>query len=82
MTKARTGVVATSFIVLAGAVALFLVLFAARSSGGHGLGLKVVKAGDAAESDVGDNAATTFREGPTSFEQYRAMTRTYPAKAI
>ena len=72
MTKARTGAVAASFFVLAGAVALFLVLFAARSSGGHGFGLKVAKAG-AAESEVGENAQATFREGPTSFEQQRAM---------
>src|SRR5262245_59522726 len=82
MTKARTGAVAASFFVLAGAVALLLVLFAARSSSAPSLGLKVVKAGDAGESDVGDNAAATFREGPTSYEQYRAMTRTYPAKSI
>ena len=82
MTKARTGVVAASFFVLAGAVALFLVLFAARSSGNTGLGLKVSKAGESAESDAGGNAATTFREGPISFEQQRALERTYPAKAI
>ena len=28
------------------------------------------------------NAAEVVREGPTSFEQWRAQTRTYPAKAI
>jgi hypothetical protein len=78
MTKARTGVVATSFFVLAAVVALLMVLFAARSSGNTGVGLKTgSKAGDA-----GENAAEVVREGPTSYEQYRAMSRTYPAKAI
>jgi hypothetical protein len=78
MTKARTGVVATSFFVLAAVVALLMVLFATRSAGNASSGLKSgSKAGDA-----GENAAEVVREGPTSYEQYRAMTRTYPAKAI
>ena len=79
MTRTRTGVVTASFFLLAAAVALTLVLLAGKSSG-PGLGI-IPKAGEA--DAAGENsAAEVVREGPTSFEQWRAQTRTYPAKVI
>ena len=79
MTRTRTGVVTASFVLLAAAVALTLVLLAGKSSG-PGLGI-IPKAGEA--DAAGENsAAEIVREGPTSFEQWRAQSRTYPAKAI
>ena len=79
MTRTRTGVVTASFVLLAAAVALTLVLLAGKSSG-PGLGI-IPKAGEA--DAAGENsAAEVVREGPTSFEQWRAQSRTYPAKAI
>ena len=79
MTRTRTLVVTASFFLLAAAVALTLVLLAGKSSG-PGLGI-IPKAGEA--DAVGENsAAEIVREGPTSFEQWRAQSRTYPAKAI
>ena len=79
MTRTRTGVVTASFFLLAAAVALTLVLLAGKSSG-PGLGI-VPKAGEA--DAAGENsAAAVVREGPTSFEQWRAQSRTYPAKAV
>ena len=79
MTRTRTGVVTASFFLLAAAVALTLVLLAGKSSG-PGLGI-IPKAGEANAAGE-SNAAEVVREGPTSFEQWRAQTRTYPAKAI
>ncbi|HSS81843.1 MAG TPA: hypothetical protein VLK24_11700 [Gaiellaceae bacterium] len=78
MTRTRTGVVTASFFVLAAAVALTLVLLAGKSSG-SGPGFSSKAGGDAGETG---NAAEVVREGPTSFEQWRAQSRTYPAKAI
>ena len=79
MTRTRTGVVTASFFLLAAAVALTLVLLAGKSSG-PGLGI-IPKAGEA--DAAGENsAAEVVREGPTSFEQWRAQSRTYPAKAV
>jgi hypothetical protein len=76
-------VVTASLFLLAGATALLMVLVLARSSGSAP---RISKAGPAesrasAETSF-DSAEATFREGPTSFEQWRAMTRTYPAKSI
>ena len=79
MTRTRTGVVTASFFLLAAAVALTLVLLAGKSSG-PGLGF-IPKAGEA-DAASESNAAEIVRDGPTSFEQWRAQTRTYPAKAI
>src|SRR3954470_615788 len=78
MTRTRTGVVTAGFFLLAAAVALTLVLLAGKSSG-PGLGI-VPKAGEA--DAAGENAAEIVREGPASFEQWRAQSRTYPAKTI
>jgi hypothetical protein len=79
MTRTRTGVVTASFVLLAAAVALTLVLLAGKSSG-PGLGI-IPKAGEA--DAAGENsAAEVVREGPISFEQWRTMSRTYPAKVV
>src|SRR6476469_6579877 len=80
MTRTRTGVVSAAFFLLAAAVALTLVLLAGKSSGSvPGF---TSKAGGEAGEVGNENAAEVVREGPTSFEQWRAQTRTYPAKAI
>lgn len=78
MTRTRTAAVSAAFLLLAAAVALTLVLLAGKSSG-PGLGF-IPKAGEA--DAAGDSAAEVVREGPTSFEQWRTQTRTYPAKSI
>ena len=80
MTRTRTGVVSAAFFLLAAAVALTLVLLAGKSSGSvPGF---TSKAGGEAGEVGNENAAEVVREGPTSFEQWRAASRTYPAKAI
>jgi hypothetical protein len=73
------GAVSATFILLAAAVALTLVLLAAKSSGSVP-GFASKAGGEAGETE--NSAAQVVREGPTSFEQWRAMTRTYPAKTI
>jgi len=78
MTRTRTGVVSAAFLLLAAAVALSLVLLAGRSSGSVP-GFASKAGGEAGETG---NAAEVVRDGPTSFEQWRAASRTYPAKSI
>jgi hypothetical protein len=80
MTRTRTGVVSAAFFLLAAAVALTLVLLAGKSSGTVP-GFASKAGGEAGETGE-NNAAQVIREGPTSFEQWRAASRTYPAKAI
>src|SRR5439155_5194927 len=76
MTRARTGVLTAAFFLLAGALALFLVLLTGRSSG-SGPGF-VPKLG----GESGDTAGEVTREGPTSYEAYMSAARSYPATTI
>ena len=76
--RTRTGAVTAAFFVLAAAVALTLVLLAGKSSGSSP-SIFSKAGGEAGETG---NAADVVREGPTSFEQWRAQSRTYPAKVI
>jgi hypothetical protein len=80
MTRTRTGVVSAAFFLLAAAVALTLVLLAGKSSGSVP-GFASKAGGEAGETGE-NNAAQVIREGPTSFEQWRAQSRTYPAKTV
>jgi hypothetical protein len=74
MTRTRTSVLTVTFFVVAGMLALFLVLFAGKSSSGGGFAPKFSKAG---------NETETAGEGPRmDFEAYRSATRTYPANVI
>lgn len=76
MTRTRTSVLGATFFLLAGALALTLVLLTGRSSGGNQLKFGASLAGPSSkEASVG--------EGPAGgYEAYRSATRTYPAKTI
>jgi hypothetical protein len=76
MTRKRTGVLTGTFFLLAGTLALMLVLLTGKSSGGNQLKLGAGLAGpNSKEAKVG--------EGPVGgFEAYRSAARTYPAKSI
>src|SRR5947207_14640493 len=75
MTRTRTSVLTATFFLLAGSLALFLVLFAGRSTG-SGPGF-VPKLGP------GENAAESAGEGPLGgYEAYLSASRTYPANVI
>ena len=78
MTRTRTGAVTAVFFLLAAAVALTLVLLAGKSSGSSP-SIFSKAGGEAGETG---SAAEVIREGPTSFEQWRTQSRTYPAKVI
>jgi hypothetical protein len=75
MTRTRTSVLTATFFLLAGALALFLVLFAGRSIGsGPGFTPKLVP---------GENATESAGEGPLGgYEAYLSASRTYPANVI
>jgi hypothetical protein len=68
------GVLTAGGFLLAGALALFLVLFTGRSSSS---GEFVPRFGE-----PGEDAAEVAGEGPTSYEAYLSAARTYPAQAI
>jgi len=72
------GAVTAAFFLLAAAVALTLVLLAGKSSGSNP-SIFSKAGGEAGETG---SAAEVVREGPTSFEQWRTQSRTYPAKVI
>jgi len=76
MTRTRTSVLGATFFLLAGALALTLVLLTGKSSGGNQLKLGAGLAGPSSKE-------TTAGEGPAAgYEAYRSATRTYPATAI
>ncbi len=78
MTRTRTSVLGATFFLLAGALALALVLLTGRSSGGNQLQLKV----GAGVAGVTSKEAK-FGEGRAGgFEAYRSAARTYPANVI
>ena len=78
MTRTRTSVLGATFFLLAGALALALVLFTGRSSGGNQLQLKL---GAGAVGVTSKEAK--FGEGRAGgFEAYRSAARTYPANVI
>ena len=74
MTRTRTSVLTATFFLLAGSLALFLVLFAGRSTGsGPGFVPKI----------PGENPGEAAGEGPLGgFEAYMSAARTYPANVI
>jgi hypothetical protein len=75
MTRTRTSVLTAAFFLLAGSLALFLVLFAGRSTG-SGPGF-VPKLGS------GENAAEAAGEGPVGgYDAYLYAARAYPAKTL
>jgi hypothetical protein len=75
MTRTRTSVLGATFFLLAGALALTLILLT-NSSGGNQLKFGASLAGPSSKE-------TTVGEGPAGgYEAYRSATRTYPAKAI
>ncbi len=76
MTRTRTSVVGAMFFLLAGALALTLVLLTGKSSGGNQLKVGAGLAGPSSKE-------ATAGEGPAGgYEAYRSATRTYPAEAI
>jgi hypothetical protein len=78
MTRTRTSVLGATFFLLAGALALALVLLTGRSSGGNQLQLKL---GAGAVGVTSKEAK--FGEGRAGgFEAYRSAARTYPANVI
>ena len=78
MTRTRTSVLGATFILLAGALALTLVLLAGRSSGGNQLNVKV-----GASLSGPNSKEATAGEGPVGgYEAYLSASRTYPAAAI
>ena len=78
MTRTRTSVLGATFILLAGALALTLVLLAGRSSGGNQLNIKV-----GASLSGPNSKEATAGEGPVGgYEAYLSASRTYPAAAI
>jgi hypothetical protein len=78
MTRTRTSVLGATFFLLAGALALALVLFTGRSSGGNQLQLKI----GAGAAGITSKEAK-FGEGRAGgFEAYRSAARTYPANVI
>jgi len=77
MTRTRTSLLTASFFMLAGALALALVLMTAKSSGSSRP--FVSKAGGEAGDTPGEVAN---HEGPTSYDAYMSAARTYPARAI
>jgi len=78
MTRTRTSVLGATFFLLAGALALMLILFAGRSSGGNQLKIKL---GAGAVGQTSKEAKAG--EGPAGgYEAYRSAARTYPANAI
>jgi hypothetical protein len=78
VTRTRTSVLTASFFLLAGALALFLVLMTGRSSGSGGLGFTP----QAGESGDTPGEVGLSREGPTSYDAYMSAARTYPARTI
>ena len=75
MTRTRTSVLGATFILLAGALALTLVLLAGRSSGGNQLNVKV-----GASLSGPNSKEATAGEGPVGgYEAYLSASRTYPA---
>jgi hypothetical protein len=78
MTRTRTGVLTATFFLLAGALALMLVLLTGRSSGGNQLKIKL-GAGSVGLTSKEAKAG----EGPLGgYEAYRSAARTYPANVI
>jgi hypothetical protein len=76
MTRTRTSVVTATLFLLAGALALTLVLLTGKSSGGNQLKFGAGLAGPGSKE-------ATAGEGPAiGYEAYRSATRTYPAKTI
>jgi hypothetical protein len=78
MTRTRTSVLGATFILLAGALALTLVLLAGRSSGGNQLNIKI-----GANLSGPSSKEAKAGEGPVGgYEAYLSASRTYPAAAI
>ncbi len=78
MTRTRTSVLGATLFLLAGALALTLILLTGRSSGGNQLQLKL-GAGAAGPT----SKETKAGEGPAGgYEAYRSAARTYPANVI
>ena len=78
MTRTRTSVLGATFILLAGALALTLVLLAGRSSGGNQLNIKM-----GANLSGPSSKEAKAGEGPVGgYEAYLSASRTYPAAAI
>jgi hypothetical protein len=76
MSRTRTSVVTATLFLLAGALALTLVLLTGTSSGGNQVKFGAGLAGPSSKE-------ATAGEGPAGgYEAYRSATRTYPAKAI
>src|SRR6059058_408540 len=75
MTRTRMSVLTAAFILLAGALALFLVLYTGRSSG--------AAPGYQTKGAPGESAAQEAGEGPAGgYDAYLAAARAYPAKAL
>ncbi len=78
MTRTRTSVLGATFFLLAGALALTLVLLTGRSSGGNQVKLRL-GAGVAGAA----SKETSAGEGPVGgYEAYVSASRTYPANVI
>ncbi|HLM37832.1 MAG TPA: hypothetical protein VK287_08645 [Gaiellaceae bacterium] len=78
MTRTRTSVLGATFFLLAGALALTLILLTGRSSGGNQLNIKL---GTGAVGVTSKEAK--FGEGRVGgYEAYRSAARTYPANVI
>jgi len=78
MTRTRTSVLGATFFLLAGALALTLVLLTGRSSGGNQIKLRL-GAGAAGAASKEASAG----EGPAGgYEAYVSASRTYPANVI
>ncbi|MDQ2910054.1 MAG: hypothetical protein M3R39_03420, partial [Actinomycetota bacterium] len=78
MTRTRTSVLTATFFLLAGALALTLVLLTGRSSGGNQLKIKL-GAGAVGLSSKETKAGEGALGG---YEAYRSAARTYPANVI
>jgi hypothetical protein len=75
MTRTRMSVLTAAFILLAGALALFLVLYTGRSSG--------AAPGYQSKGAPGERAAQEAGEGPAGgYDAYLAAARAYPAKTF
>ena len=78
MTRTRTSVLGATFFLLAGALALTLVLLTGRSSGGNQVKLRLGAGAAGAASKE-----TSAGEGPVGgYEAYVSASRTYPANVI
>jgi hypothetical protein len=85
MTRRRTGALTAALLLLAGSVAITLVLVAARSSGDTQLAPKFGAAGVTSKEAPAGEASQQTRVGEgrvDGYEAYRSAARTYPANVI